>query len=52
MIKIVKRLEIVNPVYPLPPTVDVYRLALHLILKVAMEHQAAFCSKLEEAPGE
>ena len=52
LIKIVKRLEVVSTVYPLPPTVDVYRLALHLVLKVAMEHQSAFCSKLEEALGE
>jgi hypothetical protein len=47
LIKIVKRLEAVRPVYSLPPTVDVYRLALHLILQVAAEHQRAFCAKLE-----
>jgi hypothetical protein len=49
LIKIVKRLDVVNAVYPLPPTVDVYRLALHLVLKVAMDHQDAFCKKLEDA---
>ena len=38
--------------YPLPPTVEVYRLALHLVLQVAAEHQRAFCAKLEEALGE
>ena len=52
LIKIVKRLEIVQGVYPLPPTVEVYRLALHLVLQVAAEHQRAFCAKLEEALGE
>src|ERR1017187_3024455 len=52
LIKVVKRLEIVHGVYPLPPTVDVYRLALHLVLQVAAEHQRAFCAKLEEALGE
>ncbi len=36
LIKIVKRLEVVSAVYPLPPAVDVYRLALHLVLIVAM----------------
>ena len=39
LIKVVKRLEIVEGVYPLPPTVEVYRLALHLVLQVAAEHQ-------------
>src|ERR1035441_2002686 len=48
LIKVVKRLEIVEGVYPLPPTVEVYRLALHLVLQVAAEHQRAFCAKLEE----
>jgi hypothetical protein len=52
LIKVVKRLEIVHGVYPLPPTVEVYRLALHLVLQVAAEHQRAFCAKLEEALGE
>jgi hypothetical protein len=52
LIKVVKRLEIVAGVYPLPPTVEVYRLALHLVLQVAAEHQRAFCAKLEEALGE
>ena len=52
LIKIVKRLEIVQQVYPLPPTVDVYRLALHLVLQVAAEHQRAFCEKLEQALAE
>ena len=52
IIKVVKRLEIVQTVYPLPPTVEVYRLALHLVLQVAAEHQRAFCVKLEEALGE
>ena len=52
LIKVVKRLEIVQQVYPLPPTVDVYRLALHLVLQVAAEHQRAFCAKLEAALGE
>ena len=51
LIKIVKRLEIVRQVYPLPRTVDVYALALHLILQVAAEHQRAFCAKVEEALG-
>ena len=49
LIKVVKRLEVVSPIYPLPPTVEVYRLALHLVLKVAMQHQDAFCMKLEDA---
>ena len=31
LIKIVRRLEVVQQVYPLPPTVEVYRLALHLL---------------------
>src|ERR1039458_2414528 len=52
LIKVVKRLEIVAGVYPLPPTVEVYRLALHLVLQVAAEHQRAFCAKLEAALGE
>jgi hypothetical protein len=52
LIKVVKRLEIVQQVYPLPPTVDVYRLALHLVLQVAAEHQHAFCEKLEQALAE
>lgn len=52
LIKVVKRLEAVGKVYPLPPTVEVYRLALHLALQVATEHQRAFCAKLEEALGE
>ena len=52
LIKVVKRLEVVHQVYPLPPTVDVYRLALHLVLQVAAEHQRAFCSKLEQALAE
>lgn len=52
LIKIVKRLDIVEQVYPLPPTVEVYRLALYLLLQVAAEHQRAFCAKLEEALGE
>jgi hypothetical protein len=30
----------------------VYRLALHLVLQVAAEHQKAFCAKLEAALGE
>src|ERR1035441_1550345 len=38
LIKVVKRLEVVHGVYPLPPTVEVYRLALHLVLQVAAEH--------------
>jgi hypothetical protein len=49
LIKIVNRLEVVEKVYPLPPTVEVYRLALHLVLQVAAEHQRAFCAKLEQA---
>src|ERR1017187_8018771 len=52
LIKVVKRLEVVHQVYPLPPTVDVYRLALHLVLQVAAEHQRAFCEKLEQALAE
>jgi hypothetical protein len=52
LIKVVKRLHVVHGVYPLPPTVEVYRLALHLVLRVAAEHQRAFCAKLEEALGE
>jgi hypothetical protein len=52
LIKVVKRLEVVHGVYPLPPTVEVYRLALHLVLQVAAEHQKAFCAKLEAALGE
>ena len=52
LIKVVKRLEVVHGVYPLPPTVEVYRLALHLVLQVAAEHQRAFCAKLEEALGD
>jgi hypothetical protein len=51
LIKVVKRLEVVQGVYPLPPTVEVYRLALHLVLQVAAEHQQAFCTKLEQALG-
>jgi hypothetical protein len=47
LIKVVRRLEVVGKVYPLPPTVDVYRLALHLLLQVAAEHQRAFCARLE-----
>jgi hypothetical protein len=52
LIKVVRRLETVHGVYPLPPTVEVYRLALHLVLQVAAEHQRAFCAKLEKALGE
>ena len=52
IIKVVKRLEVVQQVYPLPPTVEVYRLALHLVLQVAAEHQRAFCAKLEQALAE
>jgi hypothetical protein len=52
LLKVVRRLETVGRVYQLPPTVDVYRLALHLILQVATEHQRAFCARLEEALGE
>jgi hypothetical protein len=52
IIKVVRRLEIVQTVYPLPPTVEVYRLALHLVLQVAAEHQQAFCAKLEQALAE
>ena len=52
LIKVVKRLETVQQVYPLPATVDVYRLALHLVLQVAAEHQRAFCEKLEQALAE
>jgi len=37
LIKILKRLEVVAKVYPLPPTVEIYRLALHLVLQVAAE---------------
>ena len=52
LIKIVKRLDVVSAVYPLPPTVGVYRLARHLILKVAADHQNAFCARLEDALGD
>jgi hypothetical protein len=52
LIKIVKRLDVVGRVYPLPPTVEVYRLALYLLLQVAAEHQRAFCAKVEEVLGE
>jgi hypothetical protein len=52
LIKIVRRIEVVKQVYPLPPTVEVYVLALHLILQVAAEHQRAFCAKVEEVLGE
>jgi hypothetical protein len=52
LIKVVKRLEVVQKVYPLPPTVEVYHLALHLVLHIAAEHQRAFCAKLEQALGE
>jgi hypothetical protein len=52
LIKVVKRLEVVHQVYPLPPTVEVYRLALHFVLQVAAEHQRAFCEKLEQALGD
>ena len=52
LIKVAKRLDVVWTVYPLPPTVEVYRLALHLVLQVAAEHQRAFCAKLEDALGE
>lgn len=52
VIKVVKRLEAVSQVYPLPPTVEVYRLALHLVLQVAAEHQRAFCAKLERVLAE
>jgi hypothetical protein len=52
LIKIVKRIDVVKQVYPLPPTVDVYVLALHLILQVAAEHQRAFCAKVEEVLAE
>lgn len=51
LIKIVRRIEVVKRVYPLP-TVEVYVLALHLILQVAAEHQRAFCAKVEEVLGE
>jgi hypothetical protein len=51
LIKIVKRIEVVKHVYPLPPTVEVYVLALHLLLQVATEHQRAFCAKVEELLG-
>lgn len=49
LIKVVRRLEVVEKVYPLPPTVEIYRLGLHLVLQVAAEHQRAFCAKLERA---
>jgi hypothetical protein len=49
LMKVVKRLEVVQNLYPLPATIDVYRLALHLVLQVAAEHQRAFCAKLERA---
>ena len=49
LIKVVRRLEVVQQVYPLPPTVEIYRLALHLVLQVAAEHHRAFCTKLEQA---
>jgi hypothetical protein len=52
LIKIAKRIEVVKHVYPLPPTVEVYVLALHLLLQVATEHQRAFCAKVEELLGE
>jgi hypothetical protein len=38
LIKVVKRLDLVHGVYFLPPTVEVYRLVLHLVLQVAAEH--------------
>jgi hypothetical protein len=49
LIRVVRRLEVVQQVYPPPPTVEVYRLCLHLLLQVAAEHQRAFCARLEQA---
>lgn len=47
LLKIVKRIDIVAKVYPLPPTVEAYRLALHLMLQIAAKHQDAFCTMME-----
>src|ERR1017187_1471607 len=47
LIKVVNRLETVQQVYPLPATVEVYRLAFHLVLQVAAEHQRVFCRSEE-----
>jgi hypothetical protein len=49
IINVVKRLEAVREVYPLPSTVEAYKLALHLVLAIATEHQRAFCTRLESA---
>src|ERR1017187_3770825 len=45
LIKVVKRLEVVHGVYPLPPTVEVYRLALHLVLQ-SEEHTSELQSPM------
>lgn len=47
IIKIVRRLDTVGRVYPLSPTLEAYRMSLHLILQVATKHQAEFCKMME-----
>ena len=47
MVKILKRLDAVKVLHDLPPTVDAYRLALHLAVQVAAAHQNAFCNHME-----
>ena len=47
MVKIVKRLDAVSALHPLPPTVEAYRLALYLAIQIAVAHQSAFCNHME-----
>ena len=47
LLKIIRRLEVVEKVYPLSDTLKAYKLALTLVVQVASKHQQAFCTMVE-----
>jgi hypothetical protein len=48
LVRIIRRLEDVKKVYPLPPGVEEYRKTLYALLELARAHQQAFCEVMEE----
>jgi hypothetical protein len=48
LLHIIRRLDVVSKVYPLSPTLEVYRVALRLVVNLAADHQKAFCDTMED----
>lgn len=51
LVRILSRLEVVRKVYPLPSTVETYRMALLMAVELASRHQTTFLSHVEHLIG-